>query len=68
MEDTSFCTKNLDQQTYESVSFQTSLLTYIASAPPENIYTPSTEGTGISWGGGGGGGVGSVRPKNLKHV
>ena len=30
-------------------------------AGPENIHTPPTEGTGISWGVGG-----SVRPKNLK--
>jgi len=30
-------------------------------AGPENIHTPPTEGTGISWGVGGSG-----RPKNLK--
>ena len=29
---------------------------------PENIHTPLTEGSGISWGAGG-----SVRPKNLKQ-
>ena len=34
--------------------------TEVYCAVPENIHTPPTEGTGISWGMGG-----SVRPKNL---